>query len=72
MTLSGISSLLKQQRMKVNTHTNGMNNLNQDKDTFYSLKNSYTNTVEPLTNDHPHLWSPAFYDRFFIDPSPTL
>ena len=23
-------------------------------------------TVEPLTNDHPHLRPPAFYDRFFI------
>ena len=29
-------------------------------------------TVEPLTNDHPHLRPPAFYDRFFIDGMPTL
>ena len=30
------------------------------------------NTVEPLTNDHPHLRPPAFYDRFFIDGMSTL
>ena len=29
-------------------------------------------TVEPLTNDHPHLRPPAFYDRFFIDGMSTL
>ena len=25
-----------------------------------------SHTVEPLTNDHPHVRPPAFYDRFFI------
>ena len=29
-------------------------------------------TVEPLTNDHPHLRPLAFYDRFFIDGMSTL
>ena len=29
-------------------------------------------TVEPLTNDHPHLRPPAFYNRMFIDGMSTL
>ena len=39
---------------------------------FYKIFKYFGSTVEPLTNDHPHLRPPAFYDRFFIDGMPTL